>query len=111
MESTVGRIIHTDEFVGKRIALLLQHRPEERTSYAVGTIRAQGDGYFVAFPDGTPPFPLEIDWLLRLDRVIAETYDLFDGADYVLSLAVGALPGSLRPSLWVPTGLIWSDDE
>jgi len=43
--------------------------------------------------------------------VIAETYDFFDGADYVLSLTVGALLGSVRPSLWLPAVLIWPEDE
>ena len=105
----MARIISADECVGKRIALLLWRWPD--AAAAVGTLRVRGAAYLLEFPAGKPPFPLEIDWLLRLDKVIAETYDLFDGADYVLSLAMGDRLDSARPSALTPTGLIWPDDD
>lgn len=103
------RIIDTNEFIGKRIALLLWQGPND-AAYAVGTVAEQGGEYTLEFADGTPAFPLEIDWLLRLAKVNAETYDLFDGADYVLSLSIGNLPESVDPSELTPTGLRWPDD-
>ncbi len=104
------RIIDANEFIGKRIALVLWQAPDD-AAYAVGTVAVRDGAYELEFTDGTAPFPLQKSWFPRLLKASAETDDIFDGAEYILSLSLGELPDNTATSELMTTGLRWSEDD
>ena len=102
--------IDGNEFIGKRIALVLWQAPDD-AAYAVGTLSVQDGEYSLEFADGTAPFPLRRKWFSRLQKGSAETDDIFDGAEYILSLSLGELPDNTASSELTSTGLRWPDEE
>lgn len=104
------RSIDGNEFIGKRIALVLWQAPDD-AAYAVGTVVAENGLYALEFADGTAPFPLRMNWFPRLQKGSAETDDIFDGAEYILSLSLGELPDNTASSELTPTGLRWPDED
>lgn len=102
--------IDRNEFIGKRIALVLWQAPDD-AAYAVGTVAMRDGAYSLEFADGRAPFPLRRKWFARLLKANAETDDIFDGAEYILSLSVGELPDNTASSELTPTGLRWPGEE
>lgn len=104
------RSINGNEFIGKRIALVLWQAPDD-AAYGVGTVAVRDGAYSLEFTDGTAPFPLRTKWFPRLQKGSSETDDIFDGAEYILSLSVGELPDNTASSELTSTGMRWPNKD
>lgn len=101
-------MVEPAQLVGKRLALLLigedEHGQDDCAIFA-GIVRQDGSRLVLDRDDG--PFELRDEWIERIRPVEAQVKDILLGADYVLSLSVGNLPGGASTAELEPTGLKW----
>jgi hypothetical protein len=86
-------VIDRTKLAGKKLTLLLLGPGEEgREDAAVfaGTVREVGGALLFVRPEGES-FPLEEEWLAKVEKVPAEGKEYLLGADYFLTVEAGPL--------------------